>query len=98
MDAEWSSLMGVDPKDLEINSIDSVSHGVYTYFEAPQTKPSNGSYSSHDSWPNVPPSAAGAVATAVDEPYLGMSAFDVDMSTFDPDFQMDGSVDISGEQ
>ncbi|PMD18313.1 hypothetical protein NA56DRAFT_706920 [Hyaloscypha hepaticicola] len=102
MDAEWSSLMGVDPKDLEINSIDSASHGVYTYFEAPQTKPSNGSHSSYDSWPNVPPSAEGSMATAVDELYLGMSAFDVDMSTFDAtfdaDFQMDGSVGRSGEQ
>jgi hypothetical protein len=98
MDAEWSSLMGVDPKDLEINNIDSASHGVYTYLEAPQTKSSNGSHSSHDSWPNVPPSAEGSMATAVDEPCLGMGAFDVDMSTFDVHIHMDGSVGISGEQ
>jgi hypothetical protein len=38
------------------------------------------------------------MATALHEPYLGMGAFDIDMSTFDADFQMDDSVGISGEQ
>jgi hypothetical protein len=98
MDAEWSSLTGVDPKDLQISNIDSASHGLYTYFEAPQTKSCNGTHSSHDSWPNLPPSAEASMATALDEPYLGMGAFDTDMSTFDADFQMDDSVGISGEQ
>jgi hypothetical protein len=98
MDAEWSSLTGVDPKDLQISNIDSASHGLYTYFEAPQTKSCNGTHSSHDSWPNLPPSAEVSMATALDEPYLGMGAFDTDMSTFDADFQMDDSVCISSEQ
>ncbi len=97
MDAEWSSLTGVDPKDLQISNIDSASHGVYTYSEAPQTKSSKGTHSSHDSWPNLPPSAEASMVTALDEPYLGMGAFDIDMSNFNAGFQMDDSVGISGE-
>ena len=65
MDAAWPSLMGVDPRDLQLNRTES-----YDLNISPQENSSNGIQYNDDSWPNVQASTGGFMQTALAGPHL----------------------------
>jgi hypothetical protein len=96
MDAGWSSLIGVNPRDLELNCNAYYDHDISTSFQASHSKPSNETQSGVDSWPNVPASTGVFMSGTLAGPYLEMAAFDMNMLAQEGDFQDNGGVGITG--
>jgi hypothetical protein len=97
MDAAWCSLIGVNPRDLELD------HNIYhdpdipTSVHASHADLTNETQSGVDSWLSVPGSTRTFLSTAFAGPNAGMGAIDVDMSGFGEDFQINGAVGLPGK-
>jgi len=86
MDAAWPSLMGVDPRDLQLNRTES-----YDLNISPQENSSNGIQYNDDSWPNVQASTGGFMQTALAGPHLDIGVFDVEMPALGGNYQINGA-------
>jgi hypothetical protein len=85
MDDDWSSLMGVNPRDLELNCNMYYDHDISTSLQASRSTSSNETQRDVNSWPIT---LAG--------PYLEMAVFDMDMSVQGGGSQDNGGVGVTG--
>ncbi|KAN0095534.1 hypothetical protein V8E51_016245 [Hyaloscypha variabilis] len=86
MDAAWPGLMGVDPRDLQLNRTES-----YDLNISPQENSSNGIQYNDDSWPSLQASTGGFMPTALAGPHLEIGVFDVEGPAFGGNYQINGA-------
>jgi hypothetical protein len=96
MDSHWSTPLDVNPRDLELDQINSLAYEISTFL-VPQTDSFNDTTSGPNPWPNVAALQGSFVPTGPAGTSLEIGTFDSGMAALGQgDFQFNKSVETVG--
>jgi hypothetical protein len=98
MDIDWSNNLTVNPRNLELNQMNSPAPEICTSFHAPQANPFNVTCTDLEPWPKLPVLQGNFAPATHAGSYLEMGAVQVGMSSPNEGFQFNEALGTQGIQ